>query len=111
MELIVSIIIAIILVVAYEVYLYVKKPSKETVKELTQWLLYQVANAEQLFGSKTGKIKLSYVYDKFCSAFPKLSNIMKVDEFNSLVDDTLAILEHLLETNEQISNYVYKEDK
>ena len=42
-------------------------------KKAKEWLLLAVLEAEKLYGSKTGAVKLRYVYDMFLTTFPILS--------------------------------------
>lgn len=80
--------------------------TKEQEKKLKEWLLYAVLEAEKEFGSKTGRIKLRYVYDKFINLFPKIAKIISFQRFSDLVDEALAEFDYLINNNEAISNYV-----
>ena len=78
-----------------------------------KWLLFVCIEAEKEFGSKTGQIKLRYVYDEFLRAFPLLSKFMSFDTFSDMVDSSLEEMKHLINTNMAIFQYVggYEEIK
>lgn len=76
---------------------------KEKAKE---WLLLAVIKAEKLYGSKTGAVKLRYVYDMFLSTFPILSRLVSFEEFSKLVDKALEEMKHLINTNMRVFEYV-----
>ena len=80
-------------------------------KNIKEWLVYAVTEAEKNLGSKTGKIKLRQVYDWFIGTFPIVSKIVPFTAFSSLVDMALEEMEHLLDTNENIAKYVDGETK
>lgn len=72
----------------------------------TKWLLYAVLEAEKEFGSKTGQIKLRYVYDWFIKTYPFLSKFISFKEFGEMVDTSLEDMRHLINTNTAIFDYV-----
>lgn len=70
------------------------KLSKEKRKEfitnqIANMTLHLVAEAEALYGSKTGEIKRSYVFDKIYTSFPELQNLISRDELERVVDDAI----------------------
>lgn len=71
-----------------------------------KWLLLAVLEAEKEFGSKTGAIKLRYVYELFLSTFPLLSKFISFEQFSTMVDEALEEMKHLIDTNDAVSNYV-----
>lgn len=71
-----------------------------------QWLLLAVIEAEKEFGSKTGAVKLRYVYDMFLSAFPLLAKFISFEEFGVMVDEALEQMKHLINTNMAVFNLV-----
>ena len=75
-------------------------------KNIKEWLLYAVVEAEKNLGSKTGKIKLRQVYDEFIRTFPIISKIISFSLFSSLVDTSLIEMKKILESNTTISQYV-----
>lgn len=78
-------------------------------KNIKEWLLYAVIEAEKELGSKTGKIKLRQVFDWFISTFPIISKCISFNAFSSLVDMALMEMEKILATNQTIKNYVVGE--
>lgn len=75
-------------------------------KNIREWLLYAVVEAEKELGSKTGKIKLRQVYDWFVNTFPIMSKLISFNAFSKLVDMALDEMEKLLATNPNIKEYV-----
>lgn len=75
-------------------------------KNIKEWLLYAVIEAEKELGSKTGKIKLRQVFDWFVNTFPVMSKCISFNAFSSLVDMALMEMEKILATNQSIKNYV-----
>ena len=73
------------------------------VKTVKQWLKYAVAEAEQYFGSKTGKLKLQYVYNCFAERFKVVSSFVTFGVFSKWVDTALDTLNGWLETNDSIA--------
>ena len=71
-------------------------------------LVYICMEAEKRFGSKTGQIKLRYVYDWFMTKFPFMSLLISFEEFSKMVDKALEEMQHLIETNDAVSKYVNK---
>lgn len=85
----------------------------EKLQQIQGWLLGAVTLAEKEFGSGTGKIKLSSVYDKFVERFPWFAKALTFEEFSKYVDIALVEMRRLLATNKKISDIVenteYKE--
>jgi hypothetical protein len=75
-------------------------------KNIKEWLLYAVVEAEKGLGSKTGKLKLRQVYDWFISTYPIISKLISFNTFSSYVDMALDEMENILDTNEAIKQYV-----
>jgi len=57
--------------------------------QISNMVLHLVAEAENLYGSKTGEIKRSYVFDKIYTTFPELQNLISRDELERVVDDAI----------------------
>ena len=91
---------------AWKVYNFIKMPKVDQFKAVREWLLWAVAEAEKLYGSGTGALKLRYVYDLFLSRFKELEYFISFDEFSKMVDDSLVGFRDLLGKNEKINNYV-----
>lgn len=67
-----------------------KEQRKEFItKQIANMTLHLVAEAEALYGSKTGEIKRSYVFDKIYTSFPELQNLISRDELERVVDDAI----------------------
>lgn len=76
-------------------------------QKVKNWLVMAVGEAERLFGSGTGQLKLRSVYNEFVKMFPKLSMIITFNRFSFLVDEALDILEHML-LNDKIADIITK---
>ena len=93
----------LILVMVAAGLIYLIKNDKEKAKK---WLLLACLEAEKEFGSKTGIIKLRYVYDLFIQQFPVLSKFMSFEQFSNLVDEVLEEMKHLINTNMAVFSFV-----
>jgi hypothetical protein len=93
-------IIAIILGVGAGIYVYYfnKKSKLEKISKLKQWLKYAVIEAENKYGSKTGEVKLRFVYDLFMNRFPTLAKILSFEMFSYYVDEALAAMEKMIDS-------------
>ena len=80
-------------------------------KSLKDVLLYLCTEAERIYGSKTGQLKLQYVWSQACSQFKFLTTFLTFETFSKMVDECLVNLRHLLETNKNIAGYVGMEKK
>ena len=89
--------------ILYKTYLKCKAVQSSNIKE---WLVYACTEAEKLLGSKTGKIKLRYVYNMFIEKYKFLAAIITFDQFSALVDAALIDMKVLIETNEAVKNLV-----
>ncbi len=97
-----GVILILILAIVGAVELVIVKDKKKA----KEWLLLAVLEAEKLYGSKTGAVKLRYVYDMFLATFPILSRVVSFEEFSKLVDDALDEMKHLINTNIKVFEYV-----
>lgn len=70
------------------------------------WLVWAVSEAEAIFGSKTGKLKLRYVYDMAVERFPIVAKVMPFSVFSRLVDDALDIMRDMIENNKDIADAI-----
>lgn len=75
------------------------------IDKIQSWLLWAVTQAEELYGSGTGKLKLAYVYDAFIDKFPKLQSIVPYSLFSKLVDKALETMRNMLK-NDKIANLI-----
>lgn len=87
---------------------FIKTPRKEQLEEVRKWLLQAVIAAEQIFGSKAGEAKLSFVYDLFVSRMPWLARIIPFSRFSEIVDDSLNDMEQLLQKKPDLIQPVEK---
>ena len=85
---------------------FANKPTDRQVEIVKSWLLYAVIEAERIYQSGTGKLKLHYVYDQFVQTFPKLAAVITFNMFSWLVDEVLIEMREILETNKDIEAYV-----
>jgi len=94
------------------IYKMVKKqPISETeLENFKEWLLFAVEEAEALYGSGTGAIKLRYVYDLFIDKFPALANFISFEDFSNYVNGALKTLEELIKDNEEIKKLITEEE-
>ena len=96
-----GLILVLLLVIAGVIELI--RNDKEKAKE---WLLLAVLEAEKEFGSKTGALKLRYVYDMFLATFPIFSRLITFEQFSKMVDEVLEEMKHLINTNTKVFEYV-----
>lgn len=79
---------------------------QEQIQKVKEWLLYATTLAEKELGGGTGKLKLRSVYDMFVVKFPWLVRVISFDYFSELVDEALVEMRNLLDTNENVKDYV-----
>lgn len=72
------------------------------------WLVWAVSEAENVFGSNTGKLKLRYAYELAIQRFPTLAKIIPFSVFSKMVDGALDIMRKMIEDNEDIANVITK---
>lgn len=101
--------VAVLAVVGYSIYVFVKRPTNEQLQKIKEWLLYAVTEAEKELGSGTGQIKLRYVYDMFLGKFPFLTSVVSFSSFSIMVDEVLEQFREMLKTNSSLQEYVKKE--
>lgn len=89
-------VIATVIIVAGGIY----------VNGFKNWLVWAVSEAEGIFGSKTGKLKLRYVYDMAVERFPIVAKVMPFSVFGKLVDDALDIMRDMIENNKNIADAI-----
>lgn len=93
------VLILVLVIVGVVEYFFNKERAKE-------WLLGAVTEAEKQLGSKTGKLKLRFVYDMFIAKFPIFSKIISFQGFSDLVDEVLVEMRKAINTNQAIFDYV-----
>ena len=72
------------------------------------WLVWAVAEAEAVLGSKTGQLKLRYVYDLAVVRFPVMAKVLPFAIFSKLVDAALDVMRDMIENNTSIAEAITK---
>lgn len=85
---------------------FVRMTNAQRIQQIKGWLLQAVILAEAEFGSGTGRLKLSAVYDKFCARFPWIAKIISFELFSEYVDSVLAEMKELIVQNGAIAAVV-----
>lgn len=67
------------------------------------WLVWAVSEAEAIFGSGTGKLKLRYAYDLAIERFPMIAKFIPFALFSKMVDSALEIMRDMIENNKSIA--------
>lgn len=80
-------------------------------KNLKNMLLYICTEAEKIYGSKTGQIKLAYAWGKACKIFPFLTKFLTFNIFSKMVDKCLVNFKNMVISNEKVAEYVGAEKK
>ena len=66
------------------------------------WLVWAVTEAESVFGSNTGKLKLRYAYELAIERFPTIAKLIPFSLFSKLVDEALDVMRDMIANNETI---------
>ena len=85
------------------IYKFSKLPADKKYSRIRAWLLYEVTQAEKDWGSGTGPIKLSQVYDMFVVRYPFVKTFISLETFDKLVDSALDEMRKLLEKEEVVA--------
>ena len=75
---------------------FLQMPSQKREKIILEFLVEAVHLAEEKFGSKTGRVKLAYVYQKFVEKHKVLGILIPKKVFDELVDKALKEVEKTL---------------
>ena len=75
-------------------------------KNIKEWLLYAVIEAEKSLGSKMGQVKLRQVYDDFIFTFPVVSKLIAFNTFSKMVDISLEEMKKILNSNKRVKEYI-----
>lgn len=102
------VLIAIVTILIYSIFVFIKMPNNQQLNQIGEWLLYAVTIAEKELGSGTGQVKLRYVYDMFISKFGFLATKITFEAFSIMVDEALDKFRDLLNKNEKVKNFVEK---
>lgn len=70
------------------------------------WLVWAVSEAEAVFGSNTGKLKLRYAYELAVIRFPTIAKVIPFALFSKMVDDALDIMRDMIENNKNIADAI-----
>lgn len=70
------------------------------------WLVWAVTEAEAVFGSNTGKLKLRYAYELAVERFPMVAKFIPFALFSKLVDDALDVMRDMIENNANIADAI-----
>lgn len=97
---------ALIALIGMSIYNFLDKPTDEQIKQVKEWLLYAVTEAEKELGSKTGKLKLRYVFDMFVQRFPQVSRFVTFEQFSAWVDEALIVMRTMIRTNNAVKELV-----
>lgn len=73
------------------------------------WLVWAVTEAETMFGSKTGKLKLRYAYELAVARFPTIAKFIPFTMFSKLVDSALDVMRDMIENNKNIADAITDE--
>lgn len=95
--------ICVIAAIVIAIVKFGKLSSNEKYEKIRGWLLQAVILAEQEYGSGTGKMKLSAVYDAFCAALPWITKAISFEKFSEYVDDALAEVKEILKGNKSMA--------
>ena len=70
------------------------------------WLVWAVSEAESVFGSKTGKLKLRYAYELAIIRFPMIAKFIPFAMFSKFVDNALIVMREMIENNKSIADAI-----
>lgn len=70
------------------------------------WLVWAVSEAESVFGSKTGKLKLRYAYELAIVRFPVIAKVIPFSLFSKFVDSALIVMRDMIENNKNIADAI-----
>lgn len=95
--------IAAVVVVDLAVWQFFRQSKSARHEQIRGWLLQAVILAEQEYGSGTGKMKLSAVYDAFCATLPWLARVISFETFALYVDEALDEAKEILGANKDMA--------
>lgn len=70
------------------------------------WLVWAVSEAESVFGSNTGKLKLRYAYELAVARFPTIAKLIPFALFSKMVDEALDVMRDMIENNKNIADAI-----
>lgn len=98
--------LSVVVIAVIAIINFFQKPTPQQIQQIQEWILYLVIEAERQFGSKMGKVKLRYVYDKFLERFDYLGKIISFEKFSELVDKALSTMKDMISQNDKLKEYV-----
>ena len=103
-----TIIVSVVLIVGIVIFVrkFTQLPTEQQYNQIRAWLLQAILLAEKQFGGKTGRLKLSYVYDLFVRTFPWIAKIIPFELFSKFVDQVLEEAKELWSNNDAIAAYI-----
>lgn len=75
-------------------------------KNVKQWLLLAVTEAEKALGGGTGKLKLRQTYQAFIQNFGLFAKFVKFETFEIWVSESLEQMKKMLAENKKVEEYV-----
>ena len=75
---------------------FMKYPSETKLAKIKEFLLVAVVEAEKLYKSGTGKIKLAYVFNLFCEKYPFISKFITVEQVDAWLQECLEVMRNLI---------------
>ena len=102
--------LALIFVIAAgsTIFAFVRMTREQKIANIKEWLKYAVVIAEREFGSKTGQLKLRYVYNTAVNKFPFIVSFVSFETFDLWVKDALEWMNKQMESNQAIMDFVNK---
>lgn len=85
---------------------FFRRPTKEQIAKVKEWLLYAVLAAEKELGSGTGTLKLRKVYDMFVARWGWIAQVVPFEVFSGWVDEALDGMKDILRNDEAVANYI-----
>ena len=70
------------------------------------WLVWAVSEAEKMFGSGTGKLKLRYAYELAIKRYPMIAKIIPFTLFSKMIDVALDVMREMVENNKNIADAI-----
>ena len=71
-----------------------------------EWLVWAVAKAESVYGSKTGELKLRYAYNLAVEKYPILAKIIPFAIFKKIIDAALKVMNDMVKNNKPIKEAI-----
>ena len=95
--------LAVIVAAVFFIIRFFKQSDQVKYEQIRGWLLQAIILAEQEYGSGTGRMKLSAVYDAFCIALPWIARVISFETFAKYVDEALEEAKEILAKNAEMA--------